>query len=126
MRHAILINFIILSFSFIGVAQDSQLKELRFNHLFVEDGLPEGLVKALIQDKQGYIWAGTQNGLVRYDGYKTKVYKFGLDNAYHLFINSIFEDRKGELWVGTFGIGFYYYDRSNDSFIRFRPGLENG
>jgi ligand-binding sensor domain-containing protein len=87
----LLLALCILSVSFDGIAQNNPPKEPRFNHLFVEDGLPEGSITALIQDKEGYIWAGTQNGLVRYDGYKAKVYKLGLDEIRS--ISSIFEDR---------------------------------
>ena len=121
MRKFFLIPYALL-FCCACTAQNNPPKELHFNHLFVEDGLPEGRILALLQDKEGYIWAGTQNGLVRYDGYKAKVYKFGLDG--NCMIRSIFEDRNGELWVGTYSLGIYKYNRTIDSFMHFKPGTK--
>src|SRR5690242_5080473 len=43
---------------------------LRFRHLRIEDGLAQSTVQAILQDAQGYIWLGTQDGLQRYDGYE--------------------------------------------------------
>ncbi len=52
-----------------------------FNLLAIKDGMPEGTVREMLQDKQGYMWIATQNGLVRYDGYKPKVYDFGITRS---------------------------------------------
>jgi len=46
------------------MAQNNPPKELRFNHLFVEDGLHEGQIRVLIRDKEGYIWAGTLKEII--------------------------------------------------------------
>ncbi len=59
------------------VAQSTQPNELHFNRLSIKNGLPEDVITSSLQDKEGYIWIGTQAGLVRYDGYTTKVYQFG-------------------------------------------------
>ncbi|NJO90164.1 MAG: hypothetical protein HC831_15375 [Chloroflexia bacterium] len=45
-----------------------------FKHIFREDGLPSNRIYCLIQDFLGYMWFGTSNGLVRYDGNKMKVF----------------------------------------------------
>ncbi len=47
--------------------------ELVFEHITVDDGLPENSVRAILQDSSGFLWFGTMNGLVRYDGYELKV-----------------------------------------------------
>src|SRR3954471_13430036 len=72
---------------------------VHFNSLGIKDGMPEGQVNDLLQDKEGYIWIGTQKGLVRYDGYNPKVYDFGIKDPYTIFVSKIFEDSKGRLWV---------------------------
>src|SRR6478735_3022942 len=81
-------------------AQNKQPAAFHFNHLGIKDGLPEGTITVLMQDSQGYFWMGTQNGLVRYDGYTIKKYNlfgnFILSNA----INRVFEDKKRNLWIG--------------------------
>src|SRR3954463_15611728 len=54
-------------------AQNNALP-LHFNFLSIKDGMPEGQVNYLLQDRAGYLWIATERGLVRYDGYSTKVY----------------------------------------------------
>jgi len=56
----------------IGIAQE---KKIPFEGYDVAEGLPEEFVRGLAQDNQGFIWFGTQSGLVKYDGYHFKVYK---------------------------------------------------
>ena len=58
----------------------SQPNELHFNRLSIKDGLPESVITMTLQDKEGYMWIGTQAGLVRYDGYTTRVYQFGIED----------------------------------------------
>jgi len=76
---------------------------LKFDHLTIEEGLSHNSVNALLQDKYGYIWIGTQNGLNRYDSYKCK--NFGLDlsnkDLQGKKITALFEDSVGSIWVGT-------------------------
>jgi diguanylate cyclase (GGDEF)-like protein len=77
---------------------------LRFEHLSVEAGLPQSTVVSILQDRQGFLWIGTQDGLVRYDGYDFKIFKHNADDLRSLsdnYIRVIFEDSKGNLWLGT-------------------------
>ena len=60
------IIFIALAFCTTGL--NAQFKRPFFNTISIENGLPEGFVQSSLQDKLGYLWFGTQNGLVRYDG----------------------------------------------------------
>lgn len=67
-----------------------------------EDGLPQSSVIAVTQTRDGYLWLGTLNGLVRFDGVRFTVFDEG--NAPELGssrIVSLFEDSQGNLWVGT-------------------------
>ena len=82
--------------------------------------MPEGTVTDMLQDKQGYIWIATQKGLVRYDGYKPKVYDFGIKNPFGRFVIKIFEDSKERLWAAVSN-GLYMYDRVHDNFIKSLP-----
>lgn len=67
-----------------------------------DEGLPQGSVIALTQTRDGYLWLGTLNGLVRFDGVQFKVYDEnntpGLNSSR---IVSLHEDQQGNLWVGT-------------------------
>ncbi len=93
--------------------------ELHFNRLTVQNGLPEGTVLSMIQDKEGYIWMSTQRGLVRYDGYHARIYTMGITDPNKTNVTKIFQDRKGRLWVGMRSSNsIYLYNRQQDRFIR--------
>lgn len=81
----------------------------------------------VVQDLDGYMWVGTSNGLNRYNGYEVKTYIFEPNNEYSISgsdIQTIYEDKKGTLWIGTNGRGFCYYDKAQDRFVRM-PYFEN-
>ncbi len=100
----------------------SQNIEPRFEHLSVKDGLPENSVKAILQDYLGYLWFGTQNGLAKYDGYEINVYQNEEKNEKSLSSNSIstiYEDRKKDLWIGTWDTGLNRFNRTTETFDHF-------
>ncbi len=66
----------------------------------LEDGLPQSQITSLAQDHEGYIWVGTQGGLVRFNGEKFTPY-FGPDGLPSARINRMLVDRSGTLWVAT-------------------------
>src|SRR5689334_1245225 len=79
---------LVLSASAKCFAQNNNAR-MHFNLLSIKDGMPEGTVTDLLQDREGYMWIGTQKGLVRYDGYKLKVYDFGIEDPYGKSVRSI-------------------------------------
>ena len=90
-----------------------------FETMTVEDGLSQGYVSSIIQDKQGFMWFGTHGGLNRYDGYHIKVYSYHADNQYSLPDNSaqqVAEDDKGNMWVVTRNKGIFLFDRETEKF----------
>ena len=69
-----------------------------------EDGLPQNLVSAIAQTRDGYLWVGTGAGLARFDGVRFR--KFGLqDGLRSVRITALVEDQEGGLWIGTSGGG---------------------
>ena len=118
--------FLLLVFASINTyAQDG---DLHFDHLNVVEGLPESMITVLHQDKLGYIWAGTQNGLVRYDGYKVKVYKLGLGIKGNLFdsaVYDIYETQDGELWFASRDNGVFRYNRVTDDFEQYQIDVQS-
>ena len=105
-------------------AQIDNNRQLHFNFIGVKDGLPEGTVKALVQDKYGYMWIGTQTGIVRFDGYTAKVYNTRSKAGNSLYVKALYEDRAGRLWMGTIDDGVYLYNRGADSFINYIPPFQ--
>ena len=85
-------------------ARPVQAQQIPAQHYNIEDGLAHSIVGAIYQDRKGYIWLGTADGLSRFDGYRFTNYgtNDGLDSP---IITSITEDRQGRLWVGTNGGG---------------------
>ncbi|MEN9868879.1 MAG: hypothetical protein RL748_4469, partial [Pseudomonadota bacterium] len=92
-----------------------------FQHVNPELGLPNLSVMALAQDRQGFIWAGTQDGLVRWDGYRFRQYRPRSNDLHSLpdnFILVLFTDRRGRLWVGGNNGELARYDALQDQFVR--------
>nr|WP_242457821.1 hybrid sensor histidine kinase/response regulator transcription factor [Pedobacter sp. BS3] len=77
---------------------------------------------AILQDKKGYLWFGTRDGLNKFDGNKFIVYKHILSDPESLSnnnIHAIYEDSYGNLWIGT-QIGLNKYNPKTDKFIRYK------
>ncbi|MCZ4222161.1 hybrid sensor histidine kinase/response regulator transcription factor [Pedobacter rhodius] len=89
----------------------SQIPSLKY--LSVENGLSNNVVNSLYQDHFGFIWAGTYDGLNRYDGYNFKVFRNNWDEDNSLINNHITVlngDNLNRIWVGTQkGISYYSY-----------------
>ncbi len=100
-------------------AQDRDLAS--FSRISVNEGLSQSRVTAVLQDSDGYMWFGTEDGLNRYDGYDFKVFKHNPDDENslsHNHITSIYEDRSDMLWVGTTD-GLNRYDKYTGEITRY-------
>ncbi len=78
----------------------------RLRHLSIENNLPDNSVQNIVQDKRGFIWLATLNGLVRYDGYSFVTYKNNpndVNSLSHNTLIAVLEDPAGYLWIGTRG-----------------------
>jgi signal transduction histidine kinase/streptogramin lyase/DNA-binding response OmpR family regulator len=96
-------------------------RELRFEHLTLEDGLSQGNVEAIYQDSQGFMWFGTAVGVDRYDGYTFKSYRNDPDDPHSMIgtlVHHIIEDSNGNLWLAT-NAGLNKFDRSTEQFTRY-------
>ncbi|MBA3397294.1 MAG: SpoIIE family protein phosphatase [Deltaproteobacteria bacterium] len=122
----------VLLFSNVVLAQpaaDSIVKQslpmvapLSFARLGSEDGLPQTTVRAFVQDAAGFMWFGTQDGLVRYDGNRMQVYRPNpLDTATVSsgYVTALESDPSGKIWVGSAETGVSLYDPTTDKFTRF-------
>jgi len=105
-----------------------QKLNMGFDALSVEDGLSQESVYSIIQDRQGFIWMATQEGLNRFDGHEYKVYvpdDSRADAISHYWIWDIIEDKQGYLWIGTDGGGLDRYNPKTDSFENLRHDPKN-
>jgi signal transduction histidine kinase/ligand-binding sensor domain-containing protein len=96
-----------------------------FELISLEQGMPHPMAMALAQDGAGFIWAGTQGGLARWDGYRMRVFRHEAKDQHSLpsnFIQALRADSKGRLWVGTANAGMAMYDASSGRFVRYPAG----
>jgi signal transduction histidine kinase/CheY-like chemotaxis protein/ligand-binding sensor domain-containing protein len=109
---------------------DVYVKPLRAN-----GELSQGVVNDMLQDRQGFLWAGTKDGLNRHDGYSFKVFTNDPSDPWSIsgnFIKLLFEDSAGRIWVATESEGISIYDKERGRFYRIpqqvndQPGLTNG
>jgi signal transduction histidine kinase/ligand-binding sensor domain-containing protein len=115
------INILALLLFIFLTHQGYSRQEMRFEHITVQDGLPENSVRQILQDYQGFLWLATQNGLVKYDGYKLTVFNYDPLDSHSLggrFIFSIYEDKAKDIWIGT-EFGLSKYDRKKNWFENF-------
>ncbi|WP_409030415.1 two-component regulator propeller domain-containing protein [Janthinobacterium sp. CG_23.3] len=98
-------------------------RSLRFEQLSVEHGLAQETVLAIAQDRQGFMWFGSQAGLSRYDGYRVTTYKSSGADPRSLaadWVRVLHVDPSGRLWVGTDG-GLDLYNPASHDFSHFVP-----
>lgn len=102
--------FLLISFLLLQRGVSAQ-QELVYENLTSERGLSENVVYCLLKDKRGFIWAGTDYGLNRYDGYRFKHYYSEPADSTTLSGSAILciaEDRQGFFWIGTYeGLNFF-------------------
>lgn len=96
--------------------------ELRFRQFSTKDGFPLKDVNIAMEDKQGYMWFGTYDGVLRFDGTDFKSYMFKADDTTslgHNNISEIFVDNDGDIFIG--GEGFLcLYNKTTDDFTRIK------
>ena len=89
------------------------------SHFYTSEKLSSNQITHICQDKDGYIWIGTEYGLNKYDGYRFTNYLHEEGNDKTVSSNVIsylFEDASGTLWVGT-QLGLDRYDPTTNAFI---------
>ncbi|MDZ7625549.1 MAG: two-component regulator propeller domain-containing protein [Ignavibacteriaceae bacterium] len=101
------------------IPSESSAQNIPFGRLTTENGLSNSYVNCLMQDRTGYIWFGTDDGLNRFDGYEIKVYRNNPDDKFSISENiiwALWEDSSGNLWIGTKSGGLNKYNPYNDKF----------
>lgn len=87
----------------------------------MNDGLVHDIITAIVQDNEGFIWIGTEDGLMKYDSYNFTVFKNNPEIKSTLrddWITRLFVDSKGRIWIGT-AMGIDQYNKFDRSFIHY-------
>ena len=117
-RSILTICCILLTFS--SVHALGTLESVDFNRLTNRSGLSNSQVNAILKDRRGYVWLGTQSGLNRFDGFRMKVFLYDDDNPCSIPNNSvdeIMEAANGDLWIHT-SVGYCVYRYDIEQFDR--------
>ncbi len=94
----------------------------RVEKLSLDEGISLNLNYKMLVDHNGYLWFGTMFGLVKYDGESYKVFRHDADDSTSISFDdiiSLFEDNKGNIWVGTWGGGLNKLNPNNEKFTRY-------
>ncbi len=117
------IYMIFLSFFCYNPALYSQ--EIQYDYIKEPVVLPGIQINCILKDSRGFLWFGTEQGLVKYDGYDYTMYNqvSGTQNSLSsLKINTLIEDRDQKLWIGTFQGGLNWFDPVTETFHNYFSG----
>lgn len=118
-----------MDFVFAQKNEELQLPKLRVDQLSIDQGLSQNTVNTMIQDSEGYLWIGTDDGLNRYNGYDVTIFRHQREDTLSIIDNqvqSIYEDTNHNIWVGTIA-GISIFDRKTQTFKSFykKEGSKN-
>jgi ligand-binding sensor domain-containing protein/class 3 adenylate cyclase len=102
---------------------------IKFYNLSIKQGLSQSTVHCVLQDRKGFMWFGTQDGLNQYDGYNFNVFYHNPIDSNSIsdnIIHCLYEDKKGDIWIGT-EQGLNRFNRATQTFTHFVniPGTTN-
>ncbi|NIM12981.1 MAG: response regulator [Candidatus Aminicenantes bacterium] len=119
------IGFIAMSPTVFSLDPKKEITQYVHDVWGLEDGLPQTSVQAVLQTRDGYLWLGTFEGLVRFDGINFKVFDKGnVEQLLNNHISVLYEDRKYNLWIGTNGGLICLKDGKFSSYTT-RDGMSN-
>ena len=100
-------------------------RQYAFRSLNADDGLAHNTVLAILQDRTGFMWFGTKDGLNRYDG--TQIRTVAVEDAIpgNNYVTALCEDGEGRIWMGT-DTGVCLYDPATESACRFLERSDDG
>ncbi|MDZ7934968.1 MAG: two-component regulator propeller domain-containing protein [Emticicia sp.] len=84
-----------------------------FKNISTDEGLPSERTYCTVQDREGFIWVGTNDGLIRYDGYRMNIYRNIENDSTSIpgnIVTQLLIDSEGFLWVGTYESGLCRFD----------------
>lgn len=115
--HKLLLTLLILGC--LETQVSAQSVDISFQRISLQQGLSQSIVSSMVQDSRGFMWICTEDGLNVYNGYEFNVIRSDPEKPKSLSYNqttTIYEDRKGNLWIGTFNGGLNKHDPYTEEF----------
>ncbi len=106
----------------IPLVANHDVKSYHFDNIDITHGLSLNSVSTIVQDKYGFMWLGTEDGLDRYDGASFKTFRHNPLDSSSINSSSILStlvDSRGDLWVGTYGTGLNKYVYETEKFVHY-------
>lgn len=100
-------------------AQPYIVEKMAFQSLTINEGLSQGMVNQIIQDRYGFMWFATKDGLNQYDGYKFKIFRHDAEDPTSLsdsYVHALCEDSQGWIWVGTSSGTVDFFNQTSGKF----------
>ena len=101
----------------------AQPQDVAFEQVRHPGGYVSNFVNEMVQDQQGFLWLATRAWLIKYDGYETTTYRPSPHDPASLaaskWVETVYVDLEGTLWVGTYGGGLDRFDPASNSFTHF-------
>ncbi len=101
---------------------------IQFEHITTEQGLSSDTIYDMIQDRWGFMWFATRDGLNRFDGHSVREFKYSSLDTNSIAVNwceSLHEDRFGKVWIGTLYGGLNVFDPVTEKFQAYKHDPEN-
>jgi len=120
-------KFVVILFLLL-IVLDLKSQPYIFDQIGTKDGLSQNDVNDIYQDRNGFLWIATHDGLNRYDGYSFKTYRIFPDKKNSLSSNLIYgivEDKNGNLWIATTGEGICKFNIKKEEFTVYKNTQEN-
>ncbi len=103
----------------------SQIYSPEVERFAIESGLSQSTVTDIVQDDNGFLWMGTQDGLNKFDGYSFKIFRGQANDGYSLpndYITRLVKDTNGDLWIGSKS-GLVRMDMRSGEFVRYDSAI---
>lgn len=99
------------------------------NFTYLGKALENQWVSSILEDKEGFMWFATQNGLYKYDGYRFYAYKYNplqLNSLPANWVRHLSQDKDGIFWLSTLGEGLVRFDQDKNTFKRISSNTPEG
>ncbi|MBE1300043.1 MAG: EAL domain-containing protein [Alteromonadaceae bacterium] len=90
-------------------------ERVTLKRISTEEGLSQGSVVTVFQDKQGYVWLGTYEGLNFYNGYDIRQFTGEQSSFKSSFVNFVFQPIEGQIWISVYDYGLFVYDLASNT-----------